>query len=417
MTVAQQIGLEEIVSFGGIAGISISAFTEREDTHRVMEQCRQSRHLADVKFHLEGGGMDAAIEAFRDAQSPHLLIIESHLVDGALMAALDRLAEVCEADTRLVLLGQANDVLLYRELVRRGVSEYLPTPVTVRQVIRAIADIEEQPGGLPKGRVFAFTGTCGGAGSSTMAASVAWVVGHRKRTPVTLIDLDAEFGSLGLNLGVSSLRGVSDALRAGLRLDSQLLEGLLQGYDEFLRILPASDQSIDDQEFSEDAVDRLIDVARSSASYVILDVPSLRTAAARRAVMAADQVFLTATPDLSSLRNAKKLLDTIRRARPDESDPFLILNKVGAVKRMEVPVQEFVDALSVKKFAVVHYDPATVTDAANKGRSLLQADRGPALLSGVEALVQELVGTPVTARLGLLQALKGRLQLRGPRRK
>jgi len=411
MTIVKPIPQNEILPFGGIAGISIVAFTELAETSEIIGKCRESRHMMDVKFRQSDGGIEAAIRAFREAQSPHVLIIETQLAGDALMSALDRLAEVCEADTRLILIGNANDVMLYRDLVRRGVSEYIPQPVTVRQVIRAIAEIEELPGGLAKGRVIAFTGASGGCGSSTMAASAAWLIGHRKSAQTTLVDLDIEFGSIALNLGLNPLRGVSDALRAGLRLDSQYLEGILQDYDEYLRVLPASEQSIDEPDFSDEAIDQLVDVARSAASYVILDVPQLRTASAQRAVMNSDQIFVTATPDLASLRNAKKLIDTFRRARPEESEPFLLINKVGAAKRYEVPVSDFVDALSVKRYAVINYEPSIIANAAAQGKSVLQMDRGKALLSDLNEMIQDIVGSPVTTRNGLFNTLFRRIRV------
>lgn len=417
MTVATVIDQDEIITFGGIAGISVAAYTETSETAAILQKCRESRHMADVRFVHSDGGVQAAIRAYREAQSPHVLIVETALSNAALMTILDQLAEVCESETRLILIGQANDVQLYRELVRRGVSEYLPAPVTVRQVIRAISDIEELPGGLAKGRVFAFTGASGGCGSSTMAASAAWLIGHRKSTPTTLVDLDIEFGTIGLSLGLNSLRGVSDALRAGTRLDSQFLEGLLNSYDDFLRVLTSSEQSIDEPDFSDDAVDHLVEVARASSSYVVLDVPALRTSGAHRAVLAADQIFITATPDLPNLRNAKKLFDTFRRARPDESEPFLILNRVGAAKRYEVPVKEFTEALQCKRYAVIPYEPAIVANAATQGKSVLHLDRGPGLLTGLDKMLQDAIGNAVNRRQGLVQTLLRRIKPFSSRKK
>lgn len=406
MTAAAVFDLDEIIPFGGIAGITIAAYSESPEVGAILQKCRESRHLADVRFVHSDSGIQGAIRTYREAQSPHVLIIETALEKHSLMASLDQLAEVCESETRLILIGQANDVQLYRELVRRGVSEYLAWPVTVRQIIRSVAEIEELQGGLAKGRVFAFTGASGGCGSSTIAASAAWLIGHRKSAPTTLIDLDIEFGTLGLNLGINAMRGASDALRAGTRLDSQFLEGLLNSYDDYLRLLASSEQSVDEPGFTDDAIDHLIDTARITASYVVLDVPSPRTSGAHRAIMAADQVFITAAPDLHNLRNAKKLFDSLRRARPDEREPFLVINKVGAAKRYEVPVKEFVEALQCKQYAVVNYEPGVVIKAATQGKSVLSMDRGANILANVDKMLLDAAGTATHQKSGLVQRMR-----------
>ena len=75
------------------------------------------------------GGMAAATEAYRTAPTPNVIILETEGRND-ILAGLDQLATVCDPGTRVVVIGHDNDVTLYRELVRRGVSDYVISPVT-----------------------------------------------------------------------------------------------------------------------------------------------------------------------------------------------------------------------------------------------------------------------------------------------
>ena len=85
-------------------------------------------------FHLKSvsGGVQSAIEFFSDTPTPNLLLLEANQSYEMLIEDLDRLAEVCDVGTKVVLIGHINDVQMYRDLVRRGVSEYIVAPVTAR---------------------------------------------------------------------------------------------------------------------------------------------------------------------------------------------------------------------------------------------------------------------------------------------
>ena len=82
------------------------------------------------------GGIEAAIETFKSNPTPNLIILETSLQPSEIPGTLERLAEVCDASTRLIVLGHVNDVVLYRELIRSGVSEYIVLPASSSAVER-----------------------------------------------------------------------------------------------------------------------------------------------------------------------------------------------------------------------------------------------------------------------------------------
>src|SRR4030095_3483794 len=103
----------------------------------------------------------------------NVIILETETRNN-ILAGLDQLASVCDAGTRVVVIGRVNDVALYRELVRRGVSDYMIAPVTALDVVRSVCNLFSAPEAKAVGRIIAIVGAQGGGASSTIAPNSAW---------------------------------------------------------------------------------------------------------------------------------------------------------------------------------------------------------------------------------------------------
>jgi pilus assembly protein CpaE len=385
------------IPLGPIPALSLAAFSATAQTHRTLAQLAECHQMARVRMSLSEGGLSAALRTFEAAPSPQVIVLEHSDGHDALLSGLDALAELCEAGTRVIVLGAENDIQLYRELMRRGVSEYLPAPVTVAQMLRCLADLTAQPGAVRQGHVHAFVGACGGAGSSTVALNMAWLIGQSRKSPVSLIDLDLDFGTAGLNLAIDGARGIAEVLTAGRRLDPQFLDGILHKVDDHLRVLPVSEDG-DHPDPAPEVLDHLIDLAREGAAHVVLDLPAARSAVSRRALVNADHVVVTATPDLAGLRNAKKVVELVRRLRPGADDPLVVLNKTGIARRPEITARDFAAALGVELAATLPFDPRGMAAAVNSGKVYAGSGKGKAAAQALRPLVEALSGHAVKAR-------------------
>ncbi|MDE2353090.1 MAG: CtpF protein, partial [Alphaproteobacteria bacterium] len=156
--------------------ISIYAFCEFPDTGAALERAAGDRRLAKAHMTIQLGGAQGAVEHFTGQTTPNLLIVETRQQGHAALDEIDRLAEVCDPETKVIIIGRVNDVELYRELIRRGVSEYLVAPVSPLRVIEVISGLYLAPDAAPIGRVVSFFAARGGAGSSTLAHNAAWSI-------------------------------------------------------------------------------------------------------------------------------------------------------------------------------------------------------------------------------------------------
>ncbi len=393
-----------LVDVRPIPRISIQAFCETADLAAVMELAAADRRMSRAHVKVQMGGLAAAGEFYRQAPTPNLIIVESRQTGEKLIAELDHLAEVCDSGTKVVVIGHVNDVELYRRLVRRGVSEYLVVPVDMARAIKTVADLYLDSAKAPLGRSIAFIGAKGGAGSSMIAHNVGWAIAKAFQSNVVIADLDIAFGTAGLDFNQDPAQGIADALNAPERVDDTFLERLLARCSDNVSLLaaPASlDRTCD---YGETVFESIVEVAQAGVPALVLDVPHLWTAWARRTLIAADEIVLTAEPDLANLRNAKNLMDLLRTLRRSDAPPRLIINKQGVPKRPEIKVTDFAAALAIEPTAVIAFDPQLFGTAANNGQMIAETDpKHPAAASF------ELIAQLVTGRAEARQKKSGAL--------
>ncbi|HSO48449.1 MAG TPA: CtpF protein, partial [Rhizobiaceae bacterium] len=176
---AKAVETGDINEIRPIPRVTIQAFCESEAVAQTLEACSRDRRMARAHVKVHMGGIPAAVEFYGSAPTPNLIVVETKLGGHQILAALTRLAEVCDSDTKVVVIGHSNDISLYRELIGNGVSEYLVSPISMADFMSAISDIFVGTDSAPLGKVIAFIGAKGGCGSSTVCHNVAWSISSR----------------------------------------------------------------------------------------------------------------------------------------------------------------------------------------------------------------------------------------------
>jgi len=352
--------------------VSVQAFCETVETAAAMQAASEDRRLAKAHVKIQMGGAAAAIETYRTAPTPNVIIIESDQRTSEILRALDQLAEVCDAGTRVIVIGHFNDVTFYRDLTRRGVSEYLIAPVSAIDVVRGICKLFSTSETQPVGRIMAVIGSKGGVGASTVAHNVAWAIAHDLALESVVTDLDLAFGTAGLDYNQDPPQGVADAVFSPEpeRIDSPFIDRLLSKCADRLSLLAAPATLDRVYDFGSDAFEAILDVLRASIPCVVLDVPHQWSGWTRQLLVRADDILVVAGADLASLRNAKNMVDMLRTARPNDRRPYYCLNQVGIPKRPEITPADFAKALEDPPLAVIPFDPQLFGTAANNGQMI-----------------------------------------------
>jgi pilus assembly protein CpaE len=372
--------------------ISIHAFCEFPDTGTALENAGTDRRLAKAHLTVQLGGIDAAVEHYHGQVTPNLLIVETKLHGSEALAELDRLAEVCDPSTKVVVVGRTNDVELYRELMRRGASEYLVAPLSPLQLIEVISGLYLDPGSAPIGRVVAVVGARGGVGSSTLAHNIGWCIAEELHINTTIIDMDLPFGTAGLDFNDEAAQGIADALSAPERLDDVLLDRLLLKRGEHLSLFTAPATLERDHDSPLESYEAVVHAVRQSIPCVILDLPHVWQPWVKAALLAADDVVIVATPDLTSLRNSKNLVDLLKGARPNDAPPRLVINQIGIPKRPEIPTKDFAETMGIDPSALIAFEPTLFGQSANNGQMVVEVSPKAPVAEAIRHLCRAITG-------------------------
>jgi len=368
--------------------ITIHAFCARPETVALVEAASADRRMARASTSARPGGLAAAVDYYQNQSTPSLVLVESLDPAPQMLALLDGLAQVCDPGTKVVVIGQTNDIALYRELMRRGVSEYLTQPQGPLQIIRAVSNLYADPSAPFVGRQIAFVGAKGGVGASTLAHNFAWSMAERMQAATVMVDLDLPFGTAGLDFNQDPLQGIIDALGQPERLDAVLMDRMMVRCGDRLSLFAAPSTLDQDYEISADAFEEVTQKIRGAAPFVVLDLPHSWSAWTRRVLIASDDLVVVATPDLASLRNAKNIIDLVRQARPNDAPPRLVLNQVGVPGRPEIPVKDFGEALGLTPSLVLPFDPKPFGMAANNGQMVAEVAPKSKAAEGIDHLAR-----------------------------
>jgi pilus assembly protein CpaE len=394
--------------------ITIQAFCETPDAASSIEAAGTDRRMQKAHIKVQMGGGLAAVEAYRHAPTPNVIIIETQGSKSRPLECLDSLAEVCDEGTKVIVIGHVNDVMLYRQFIQRGVSEYLMAPVDPIVLIQAISDLFTSPGAKPVGRSIAVIGSKGGVGASTIAHNLAWTVARGQGTATVIADLDIAFGTAGLNFNQDPPQGIAEAVFAPERLDTNLLDRLLSKCSDNLSLLAAPATLDRTTDLSEPAFDHLMDLLRTAVPCIVLDVPHVWSAWSKRLLVSADEILIVAAPELASLRNTKNLLTTLQQHRPNDGRPRVVLNGVGMAKRPEISAAEFSKALDAPLIATIPFEPNLFGTAANNGQMIAEIQAGSKSSEVFADLAAKITGRPEAkrARANLLEPLLAKLARR-----
>jgi pilus assembly protein CpaE len=372
--------------------VSVQAFCETVETAAAIQAAGEDRRLAKAHLRIQMGGLAAAIEAYQNSPTPNVIILETENAGADILNRLDELAPVCDAATRVIIIGRMNDIALYRQLVHRGVSDYLIAPVGALQVVRSVCGLFSAPDAKPVGRIIAVVGAKGGVGASTIAHNVAFSIARDLQLDSVVTDLDLAFGTAGLDFNQDPPQGIAEAVFSPDRIDHAFIDRLLSKCTDHLSLLAAPATLDHVYDFGADAFEAIFDSLRATVPCVVLDVPHQWSGWTKQTLTGADDILIVAAPDLANLRNTKNLYDLLKGMRPNDHRPFYCLNQIGVPKRPEIKDADFSKALDAEPIAAIPFEPQLFGAAANNGQMIAEISANHRTAEMFRVLAQKLTG-------------------------
>ncbi len=378
--------------------ISLHAFSARSEFNSMMRNISEDRRMNNVTLEVHEGGVPAAIKYYGNETTPNLLVLEFDGDPQQVLDDLDALAEHCDENIRVIVIGDTNDIKFYRELMNRGISEYLVTPVHPVQLIRSASSLFSNPETPFVGKTIAVTGVKGGVGASVIAHNLAWALSERVKVNTSLVDLDLNFGTTGLDFNQETAATIADALMSPDRFDDAVMGRLIAKASERLSLFTAPATLDRTYDLDPEVYVQVLEQVRTSVPYVVLDLPHIWSDWFKSTVMSSDEIIIVATPDLTGLRNGKNLIDFLKAARPNDAPPKLVLNMVGLPKRPEIPAKDFGPAIGMEPTAVIPFDAVLFGTASNNGQMIFDVAKDTKCTQPIDDLAALLSGQEIEAQ-------------------
>ncbi len=327
------------------------------------------------------GGLRTAIQTLSVAPSPTILFVDlSESADP--LNDINALAEVCEPGTVVIASGQVNDVRLYRDLVASGIHDYLLKPFTVDQLRDTFAHAQSILSG-PRGEVqadkphvmTAVIGVRGGVGASTVATSLAWLMGEKAHRSTALLDLDVHFGTGALALDLEPGRGLTDAIENPSRIDGLFIERAMIRANERLSVLSAEAPLHQPLVTDGTAFFQLQEEMKNAFESTVMDLPRQMMIQYPHMVHDAHAAVVVSELTLAATRDTIRVLAWLKANAP-QTKVIICANRVPSGGALEISKKDFEQSIERGVDIVFPDDRKAAAQAAKLGKPMAEIATG-----------------------------------------
>ncbi|WP_375397019.1 CpaE family protein [uncultured Sphingomonas sp.] len=351
------------------------------------------------------GGLRNAVQSLSVSASPQVLFVDLS-ESGDPLNDINALAEVCEPGTVVIAAGQVNDVRLYRDLTASGIQDYLLKPLspdTMRdafgnaQAILNTPKLTDVSGDRPHSATVVI-GTRGGAGASTLATSLAWLMSEKSGRTTALLDLDVHFGTGALALDLEPGRGLTDAIENPSRIDGLFIERAMVRASERLAVLSAEAPIHSPMMTDGAAFYQLQEEMRSAFECTVVDLPRGMLVQHPSLITDIQTAVVVTELTLAAARDAIRILSWLKANAP-QTQVVVVANRVPAGGQLEISRKDFEGSIERRVDYLVPYDQKLAAQAAKLGKPMAEAGKGSKTVAPLVELATRLAeaGTAANA--------------------
>ncbi len=354
---------------------SVLAFATDAETEAVLREALMAEQSEGVD--VRRGGLDEATRALQRTASPHVLVVDITGNPQPLIA-LSELSQLVEPEVRVLVVGDRDDLGLYRSLTQQlGVLEYLFKPLNKEMVRQHFGPVvNRQKAGarqLSGGRVISITGVHGGVGATTIAANLAWYLAERAHRPTLLLDSDLYGGAAAMLLSVKPRPGLRVALDNPARVDDLFIDRTAQVVGERLHVLSGEGRLTDTSPFAAGALPGLLEILRRRYKFLVCDAAWPASRIGLELFEVAHQRVLVTEPSVAGARDVLRYLAMSQpSALPGSAmlgaipnSVMVVLNQAGM--KGSLSLAQFERAIGRKPDLVIPHMRGALRDAANLG--------------------------------------------------
>ena len=346
--------------------------------HEDVELVGTTDSVVEAASALTGGHLDAIVHAIRGSDFPR-----------------DEYAAIREYTRAPVILlssGECSGILA--EALDAEVADVIPLPQLTENIIFAIrkaCQVGKRAAGSSDrlGRVVTVFSPKGGIGKTVVSTNLATAFAKAQKERTLLLDLDLQFGDAAIMLGIEPSKTIYDLVVAPGELDHEKLAGYTTQHPTGLDVLPAPIRPEDAELVTEGKLARLLEVARSSYDFIVVDTSPFFHGPMLATLDRTDLLLLLCGMDIPTIKNVRLGLQTLELLSFPPERTRVILNRANTnvgLKRSEVE-----DTLRTKVYRDLPSDRA-VPMAVNRGKPVILAEPGADFSKAIRELAADIVG-------------------------
>ena len=369
------------------------AFVVEDDTANELHALAQKGLIA---VEIKKGDITTAIEYLKEDNSPRFLLTDITGVDN-ILAKIATLADICEEETRLICVGQQNDINLYRSLQKTGVDDYQTIPINSSTIVESMnflaSGIDEPIEEKRSQPMLSVVGSRGGVGTSTIASSLAWSLANDFSATTCFMDFDIYAGISALAFNTTPNQGLVQALANADRLDDVFLKRLTIEINKDLSILAAEQSFTQKLQIYEEDVINLTNLVKSNFDFVVADI-NHNNHFMKNILYQSSYILIVSEFSISSVRDTVKLLDFCRSTIPFAKTKVMTV-KNSSAKSTEITDAQFEDAIKQEVDYVIPFDRKATLDALNSGEIFCSKYHNHAIAKTIREIISSITKASV----------------------
>src|SRR5690242_973183 len=284
-----------------------------------LEVVGYAEHLEDWRAFLEQPG--------------DVVVVACYGHDDGVAAMVDH-AVKHRPDRPVVVMSEASPNGFLRQAFEAGADDVITLPQSPEHIAFTLQKVIARRKGLAmpgktNAPLIAILGPKGGTGKTLIATNLSVALAQRDAN-VVLVDLDLQFGDIGLALGLSPERTMYDLMKAGAPFDHEKLDRHLIRHSSGVKVLIAPTRP---DQASAVSVEYLRDIyasLRTMCDAVIVDTPPGFTSEVIATIDVSSDVCMVGMLDSLSLKNTKLGLETLDLMGYDTESITLVLNRADS---------------------------------------------------------------------------------------
>ncbi|HZS14025.1 MAG TPA: response regulator [Candidatus Dormibacteraeota bacterium] len=348
-----------------------------------------------------------AIDETRRLQPDVVLMdVNMPVLDG--IQATEILAQEVPGSPVIIMSVQGERDYL-RRAMQAGAREFLIKPFSGDELIASIRRVHQleqkkesflakapaaqagapAPQRAERGEMFVVFSGKGGIGKSVLSANLAVALAMETGARVALVDLDLQFGDVGVLLNLDHSRSITDLTDAPGHIDPEFVQDVLASGPEGVKVLlaPISPELAD--LVTAEHLRAIMEELRRSFDFIVVDTASHLTELNLEMIEQASKVIVMSALTIPAIKDTKLTLKVLDSLSLDPERILLLLNRSDAHSdfNKEAVEQNLRFPISLQ----LPHDPKIVAASVNRGAPFVSTNPEVEISRAVRELVSRLV--------------------------